>query len=260
MTDAACDCLIGHTGFVGGSLARAAEFGSLYNSSSIAGISGRMFSTVFCCGVPGVKWRANQQPEADRAAIAALAGVLRDVKADRFVLVSTVDVYPVPRRVDESSDCRVQPNHPYGQHRLEFEEFVQGQFARSLTVRLPALFGAGLKKNVLFDLLHGNATGGINPGSSFQWYDVSRLWEDIQLATAAGLELVNLVAEPVATGDIADAFFPDVAIGRTVSASVSYDVRTLHAGVFGGTRDYAMSRVESMSRMAQFIDAQREPA
>jgi len=250
-------CLIGHTGFVGGALGRQFPFDEGFNSGSFRSMAGQEFSLAVCCGVSAVKWRANQDPDGDRAAIRALAGVLETVRADRFILISTVDVYPVPFRVDEGSGCRERQNHAYGTNRLEFEETVRGLFPRALILRLPALFGAGLRKNVVYDLLHGNCLDSVNPASSFQWYDVARLWGDIQVAEYAGEELVNLVTEPVTTGEIIDRVFPGAVAGAAAGAPQAYDVRTRHAAAFGGTGGYVAGRAECLDRLAAFVAAER---
>ena len=42
--------------------------------------------------------------------------------------------------------------HPYGRNRLELEDLVRKEFD-TLVVRLPALFGKGLKKNFIYDAI-----------------------------------------------------------------------------------------------------------
>ncbi len=59
---------------------------------------------------------------------------LERVKAKRFVLLSTVDVYGQVNGVDE--DCQPTGATPYGLHRLQLEQFVAGRF-HALIVRLP---------------------------------------------------------------------------------------------------------------------------
>lgn len=250
-------CLIGHTGFVGGALRRQALYDCCFNSGNFRDMAGQSFGLVVCCGVSAVKWRANQEPEADRAGILALADVLRRVTAEAFVLVSTVDVHPVPAGVDEAADCARQPNHAYGRHRLEFEGFIRERFPRALILRLPGLFGPGLRKNALHDLLHRHQLEAVNPEGRLQWYDVGRLSGDIGRARAAGLPLVQMAVEPVRTGDIAAAVFPEVKLHPGRLPAPCYDMRTRHAGLFGGHDGYIMDRAEVMARIGAWAAAER---
>ena len=64
---------------------------------------------VVCAGASAVKWKAIQDPQADLAAIERLLSPLREVEAERFVLVSTVDVYERPVCVDEDSPADATP-------------------------------------------------------------------------------------------------------------------------------------------------------
>ena len=228
-----------------------------FNSRSFREMAGQSFGQVVCCGVSAVKWQANLEPDADRAAIQALGDVLQTVEAESFVLISTVDVHPVPRRVDEDADCRSHPNPAYGRHRLEFEELVRSRFPQALILRLPGLFGPGLRKNVLFDMLNATRLEAVDANSSFQWYDITRLRFDIALAQAADLKLVQLAVEPLRTSDVAAAVFPELTIRPGTMPAVSYDVRTRHAGVFGGHDGYIMDRAQVLGRISRWADRER---
>ncbi len=61
--------LVGYTGFVGGTLHRARSFDVLINSKNADDLRGGDFDLVIHAGVPAVKWIANKDPAADRAAI-----------------------------------------------------------------------------------------------------------------------------------------------------------------------------------------------
>jgi hypothetical protein len=248
--------LVGFTGFVGSNLAEQAAFDSLYNSSNIHEMRGRSYSLVVCAGVSALKWKANQDPQADWRGIQALLDVMATVSADRMVLVSTIDVYPVRAGVDESYDCASLDNHAYGAHRLAVETFFRERFPSALIVRLPALFGPGLKKNAIFDLLNGHGLDAVNPGSSFQFYDLLDLWSDVGKAEAAGLSLINLFTEPIRMRTILDEFFPNAVVGAG-SPRQDYDLETLHSGLRGRSGPYLYGREEIMEKLASFIARQR---
>jgi hypothetical protein len=248
--------LIGHTGFVGGNLGLQHPFDCCFNSANFREMAGERFDLLVCAGVSAAKWLANRDPEADWERIAALIDVLSRVEAESVVLISTIDVYPEPCCVDETTAIDPSRSMAYGRHRFRFESFVRERFPRTFVARLSALFGPGLKKNVLFDLLHGNALEAVHPESRFQWYDVGRLWRDIGRCVDLDIRLANLVNEPVSTSQILAEYFPGVRVGAT-APPVAYDVRTRHAGLLGGNSGYLQGRSAVLGEIGAFVAAAR---
>jgi hypothetical protein len=246
--------LIGYTGFVGSALHRARSFDRLINSKNSHDLRGGSFDLVVCAGVPAAKWLANKEPELDRAAIAGLTDVLGTIEAKEFILISTIDVYSeTGAGSDENTPLDSSVNHPYGTHRLELERWVGDRFPNTRVIRLAALFGEGLKKNVIFDLLRGNQTDTVNPASHFQWYPLRRLSADIELVRANDIRLINLFPEPIRTSDILAAFFPGAKVGPEAQPAPSYRLRTKFSELFGGPPGFLLDRVMVLGELASFI-------
>ncbi|MEA3249119.1 MAG: hypothetical protein U9Q03_02055 [Patescibacteria group bacterium] len=254
--------LIGHTGFVGSNLDRQHKFTHKYNSKNIDRIDGQKFDLVVCSGVNAIKWQANKDPKADWDGIEKLLVHLNEVTADRFVLISTIDVYQKTAGVDEDSPIDPDSNHAYGHHRYLVEEFVRRTFPVRHVVRLPGLFGEGLKKNVIFDLLNDNCLEMINDKSSFQYYPLARLWNDIHTATKSELDLVNFATEPIDTADIIDAYFSGKfdRVGADAGDEAHYDIGTKYAGSFGRDGRYMLDQSAVMESLGGFINDYGQPA
>jgi hypothetical protein len=248
--------LIGHTGFVGGNLLRQTHFDATYHSANIDEIRGRQFDMIVCAGAPAEKWKANADPERDRATIARLVSALREVRTERMSVISTVDVYPVPRDVDESTIIDAGRLSAYGRHRLDLEEFCRNAF-ETYVVRLPALFGLGLKKNAIYDLLHDHEVEKIDVRGVFQFYDLTWLWRDLERCVEAGLHLVNIATTPLAIANIARDFFRrDLQAGSTAHPP-HYDVKSLHGSLWGRDDGYLYGCAEIEAALRQFVEAHR---
>ncbi|GMU81331.1 MAG: hypothetical protein AMXMBFR47_12020 [Planctomycetota bacterium] len=254
------NALIGYTGFVGSTLHRQARFDALFNSKNIGEVRGRSFDLVVCAAARAEKWKANAEPEADRAHIESLAAVLRTLSAKTFVLISTVDVYPRPIGVDESTEIELESVQPYGRHRLLLERHVQEHFSNVFVMRLPGLFGRGLKKNFIFDLLSENTQylKGMHAQSRFQFYDMERLWSDIQRQIAAGIRLLNVSTEPVACADVARVGFDRVFENVVEKPPILYDMRSRHARALAGRDHYLYTAAETLEAIRRFRLAAQE--
>ena len=141
--------LVGYTGFVGSNLKEQLHFDFLYNSKNIEHIEQEKFDLVIYSGVKAEKYLANLNPQKDYMHIQDSINNIKKVKADTFVLISTIDVYKSPHRVTESDKIEEDGLHSYGLHRRQLEKWVQQNIRNYLIVRLPSIYGNNMKKNFI---------------------------------------------------------------------------------------------------------------
>lgn len=314
--------LIGHTGFVGSALLRQTAFAACYNSKNIATIEGQSFGTLVCAAAPGSMLEANLAPERDAKKIDALIAQLSTARAERFVLISSIAVLADFAGGDDEGSQAFQQDLAYGRHRRALEAFVEQHFPGSLVVRLPALFGEGLRKNFLFDLLnpvpsmlntakHEALTGALDPAlaawadalyspdaatgllrldraalnadrrraaledavtalglsatqfhhreTTYQYYPIDRLWQDIGIALEAGLSHLHLVAEPLTAAAI-HAHLLGHEMPETPARLHREDMRTRHADLWGAKEPYQFSAAATLDRLAAFFARERAMA
>lgn len=249
--------LIGHTGLVGGNLLRQHYFDDCFNSSNIQEIEGRHYELLVCSGVSGTKWLANLHPAEDQEKIDRLMGHLRNVTADRLILISTVDVYGKPSQVDEDSVIDAECQTSYGRHRHQFEKTICEHFPKVSIIRLPAIYGWGLKKNALFDLMHDHEVEKINAHAVYQFYSLDRLWRDLEICLAHELPLVNVATEPLGIQEIAQKLFNVELKNGSAEAAAAYDFRTKYAAVFGGANGYFHDKATALKDISAFVEQQR---
>ena len=148
------DGLIGHSGFVGSHLKSQHTFNRMFNRTNADQMADHDFETLVCAAAPGAMFEANRFPATDEARIDALIELLSRVSARNFILISSIAVLRDFAGQDDETTTNFQENLAYGKHRRKLEAFCQTQFENCLIVRLPALFGRGLKKNFIFDLMN----------------------------------------------------------------------------------------------------------
>lgn len=244
--------LIGSTGFVGTNLSTQVSFDSHYNSKNINELSGKTADEIWCAGVSAVKWWANNNSSEDQRAIDLLWNVLKTTQAKRFVLISTVDVFKSPFDVDETTSISLKNLHPYGLHRRQLEIKIQRHFPNTVIIRLPGLYGTGLKKNLIFDLLNGKPIESFHSNSYFQFYSLNRIAQDVQISIMNNLPLIHLATEPVSVADIAQRVIGVPFQNITEAPAIKYDVKSNHASLFGGKAGYLENRNEVLEGIHRF--------
>jgi hypothetical protein len=307
--------LIGATGFVGQNLRRDQDFTELYDSRTIVKSAGKSFDLVVCAAAPGSMVAANRAPERDAATIDQIITHLSNLTAERVILISTIATLKNFGHGQDEGTEAFETETAYGRNRRRLEAFCEAHFDDHLVLRLPALFGHGLRKNMLFDLMNpvpsmltddrrdqisGALTGDVwgaldamyhrdgdtsmwhldrttldaspmrarigaeieasgfealrftNPASTFQFFDLSLLWDIAGRATAAGVKTLHLPPEPLLADRIVTALR-----GTPMKASQakvhSEDMRTRHAGLFGREDGYIAGADDVLARLRQFV-------
>ncbi len=244
--------LIGHTGFVGGNLLLQGKFDSVFSSSDIDDMRGQEYDEVYCAGAPGLKWLANKEPEQDAKAISKLIESLRLTKIKKLILISTVDVYKSPNNVDEQTIIDESLLEPYGRHRHQLEKFASDYYS-TLIIRLPGLFGRGLKKNLIFDLIHGRNINGVDSRAQFQFYSLLHLTEDIKKAESLGLTHLNIATEPVTIEELIKFIYHRNWVNHLSDQYARYDMRTIHGTSWGNLDGYLYSKQSILDELKDFI-------
>ena len=249
--------LIGYTGFVGGNIAAQHKFDDQYNTKNIDDIDDKEYDLVVSAATYAEMWKINQDPEGDLAQINGLIEHLRNVKAKKFVLISTVGIYKNPNGANEDTPIELDGLLPYGVNRHHLEEFVRNNFD-ALIVRLPGLFGKGLKKNVIFDLMNNNMVDKIHSEGVYQYYNLGNIWKDIQTALDNNLKLVNFATEPVKTAEIAEVAFGKKDFHQEPEGvnPAFWDMHSKHAKLFGGTGNYLYSKEQTLQMVKEFVQSE----
>lgn len=252
--------LIGHTGFVGSNLLDAYTFDDVYNTSNINDIVGREYDLVVSAGNRADSFRINQNGPADRAEIDQLVDTVLGATIGKLVLISTVCVYPEGGAPDENTPLSEHGLTPYGQNRLHQERRFSDA-VDTLIMRLPQLYGARLKKGVVYDLANDYRVEHIRPQTEFQHYDVRLLWNDIERALEGGYSSFNLATPPLTNAELAQEVF-----GRDISSQVPAEPESPFARMYtrnmttihGSSDGYLLTRDEEIASLRAFVNELRD--
>lgn len=307
-----CDLLVGSTGFVGGNLLAKHTFAAECHSSDITAQYGTRPDLCVYAGVPAAMFLANADPEADLAVMRAARENIRQIAPKRLVLISSIAVLADSRGVYEDSPAQDNEGLPaYGKNRLQLERWVREDFPDALIVRLPALYGAGIRKNFLFDLhtitpamlrpekyselaaksplvksaytladngfykLNGtadpvalraffaandfNALAFTDARSRYQFYNLGRLWSDMEAARAADVKLLHLCTPPVSAAEVYTAVTGKADWHNELpKPPFDYDLRSRHAALLGGSGDYLCTKQQELDDITRFMRSWRD--
>ena len=261
MPDSLVNAIFGYSGLVGSHLIKQNKFDECYNSSNINDSMNREFNELVISCIPAVKWLANKYPEKDARDIETIKNVFKTIRAKKVILISTIDIYDnVSNKSNENTTIQYEKNNTYGKNRYLFEEFIKATFKNYHIIRLPALFGHGLKKNIIYDLLNNNNVNNIPVYSAFQWYNLEWLNDDISICKKNNIQECNLFTEPLETIRIMELFKQYDFSKNTMNdatattTTISYDVQTINHRYFPhGSNGYVRNKQDVLKNIENFI-------
>jgi len=237
--------LIGYTGFVGSNLKKQIEYSYFANSQNIHEFAGMEFDEITIAAGDARKWIANQDKEKDFGHIQKLFTDIKMISAKRVIFFSTVDVFN-KKEGDEDSLIGNVAIEPYGKNRYKLENMMKEFFEDIYIIRIPGLFGKGLKKNIIYDVLNEKDISGFNLESKFQWFYLDDLKYVIDFVITHKIREFNVSSEPLSVKNLLELldYSEGLEICRGVT-QVDYDFRTKFAPfLLGKTYFYEKKEIE----------------
>jgi nucleoside-diphosphate-sugar epimerase len=162
------------------------------------------------------------------ASVRSVRGSLVDIKATRYIQLSSCDVYPdcsSPQLTREDLLLDVSKQSPYGFHKYLAEQCVMHASDNWLIFRMGGFVGRNLAKNAVFDILNGGPLW-LDPLSELQFIntdDAADIILKIAMSNISG-EIINLCGKGIITlQEIVNTVGKDIEI-KAGSPRVRYDV------------------------------------
>ena len=92
--------------------------------------------------------------------------------------------------------------------------------------------------------------------SVYQFYNLGRLWSDIQVALHNGIKLWHPATEPVSAGELYKYITGEDFKNELRGIPAYYDYRTIYDGLFGGERGYICDKTCVMNEIKSFVEEQ----
>ena len=89
--------------------------------------------------------------------------------------------------------------------------------------------------------------------SVFQFYNLERLWDDINIAMDEGILLWHPATEPVSAGEVYEYLESKEFVNELMGKPAMYAYKTKYAEIFGGTNGYISSKEEVLSQIGEFV-------
>lgn len=301
--------LVGYTGFVGSNIYAAAgnRIDAVYNSKNIENAFGTNPDLLIYAGLRAEKYLANNAPEKDMKLIVQAEDNIFKINPKRLVLISTIDVFKVPKDVDENSKIDTENLHAYGYNRYQLELWAREKYPDALIIRLPGLFGKNIKKNFIYDFINVipfmlkaekleelsergpeirnyyelqengfykvhvkdedrdtlkekfrslgfSALNFTDSRSKYQFYNLGRLWSDIQIALDAGITMWHPATEPVSAGEVYEYLTGQSFTNEIVGTPADYDYRTIHEMEYNGLNGYISKKETVLNEIKTFVE------
>lgn len=91
----------------------------------------------------------------------------------------------------------------------------------------------------------------------YQFYNLARLWDDIQVALKHNLTIWHPATEPVSARDIYKFLTGNEFVNEIMPVPAYYNYRTIYYDIFDGRNGYINSEIQVLNQIKNFIDEQQ---
>jgi hypothetical protein len=104
-----------------------------------------------------------------------------------------------------------------------------------------------------FERLNFSALSFTDSRSVFQFYNLTRIWEHIEVAIAKNIQLLHLAVEPLSASEVYNEITGKTFVNVISAKPLNYDFRTKYASSFGGANGYIYDRGQVISDLKTFV-------
>ena len=105
-----------------------------------------------------------------------------------------------------------------------------------------------------FRLLGFSALNFTDSRSVYQFYNLVRLWDDIQVALRNGIKLWHPATEPVSAGEVYKYLSGKEFKNELRGVPADYDYRTIYSDVFAGNDGYISDKEQVLNEIKEFVE------
>ncbi len=103
-----------------------------------------------------------------------------------------------------------------------------------------------------------NAISFTDSRSVYQFYNLGRLWSDIQIALKNNIHLLNIVTEPVSVADVYKVLSGREFANELAKTPYNYDIKSIHAELFGGENGYLVKKEDELADLKKYVDEEKK--
>lgn len=109
----------------------------------------------------------------------------------------------------------------------------------------------------LFEKLGFTALNFTDSRNIYQFYNLARLWDDIQTALKHDLKIWHPATEPISASDIYKFLTGKEFVNEIMQVPAYYNYRTIYSNIFAGRNGYINSEVQVLTQIKEFITEQQ---
>ena len=111
----------------------------------------------------------------------------------------------------------------------------------------------------LFNSIGFTAMNFTDSRAKFQFYNLSNLWNDINLAFGNNIKKLNIATEPIEVSELYTYLYPDKNFKNEISDNIpNYNFKTKYSELFGGKNGYIQSKEVILKDIKEYVDSETE--